>query len=632
MLDALRRNSSGWVAKILMGLLVVSFAVWGVNDVFTGNSSTEVAEVGGEPISVDQYQRAVESGIREFSQRLGQPLSRAQAHQYGIDSAALAQLIGLSALDIGAKKTGLTTSDDNVARNITSDPSLTGTFGKFDRQVFDQTLQQLGVNEKTFIADRRKFLVRQQINDALQAGVRVPTTLLDAISTYQGETRVASYIVVPPEAVGAIADPDEKTLEAYYKKAAIHFTTPETRSFSIMSLNPADLAATITISDEQLKKGYEQRRSEFDVPEKRVVEQIPFSTMEAAKAADTRLKNGEPVEKIVGELGLEMKDVDLGAVTHQQMISPAVADAAFALKVGAYSEPVQGPLGPVILHVTVISPGVPSTFEGVKDKLRSILANDAARNEVYDVQNNIEDARAGGSALEDIASKYNLKLVKFSGVTAEGLDLDNKKPDGLPDYKDLITTVFASAQGEQTLPGDTGIGGYYWVRVDDVTPSALKPLKDVRAKVIDLWKTETRKAKLEELAQSLVERGNKGEAIDRIAASLGRTALTSPDIKRSSQSDTFSRLAVTRLFAQPEGKFSYGPVGFGQSLLVMQVKEINDPKPDASSEEYKTAQANLTEGLQTDLLVSLVTGFEKKLGTTLNTKLLDQLTKTDTGQ
>lgn len=632
MLDALRRNSSGWVAKIMMGLLVISFAVWGVNDVFTGNSSAAVAEVGGEPISVDQYQRAVENEIRNFSQRLGQPLSREQAHQYGIDSAALAQLIGLAALDIGANKTGLVTSDDTVARNITSDPSLTGTFGKFDRQVFDQTLQQMGVKEKAFIADRRKFLVRKQLNDALQAGVEVPTTLLDAISTYQGETRVASYIIVPQDAVGAIADPDDETLEAYYKKASIHFTTPETRSFSIMTLNPTDLAATITVSDEQLKKGYEQRRGEFDVAEKRVVDQIPFSTMEAAKTADARLKKGEPVEKIVGELGLQMHDVELGEVTREQMISPALADAAFALKVGDYSEPVQGPLGPVILHVTVVAPGVPSTFEGVKDKLRTILASDAARSEVYDVQNNIEDARAGGSALEDIASKNGLKMTKFSGVTAEGLDLNNKKPDGLPDYKDLITTVFASSQGDQVPPGDTGLGGYYWVRVDDVTPSALKPLKDVRAEVVDLWKTETRKAKLEELAQSLVDRGNKGEAISKMAASLGRTALTSPDIKRSSQSDTFSRLAVTRLFAQAQGKYAYGPVGFGQSLLVMQVKQINDPKPDVASEEYKTAQANLTEGLQTDLLVSLVTGYEKKLGTKLNTRLLDQLTKTDTGQ
>ncbi|MCE9651442.1 MAG: SurA N-terminal domain-containing protein [Parvibaculum sp.] len=632
MLDTLIRGASGWVAKGLMGLLVVSFAVWGVNDVFRGYSSTSVAEVGGTSISVDQYQRAVENQTREFAQRLGQPLTRAQAHQYGIDSAALSQLIGLAALDEGIKKTGLTASDQTVARNITSDPAMTGTFGKFDRQGFDQRLQQMGITEKSFIEDRRKFLARTQLNDALQAGIKVPATLLDAISTYQGETRVASYIILPPEAVGTIADPDDKALQAYYEKAAIHFTTPETRDFSVLTLNPADLAATVTISDEQLETAYEQRRAEFDVPEKRKVQQIPFSTMDAAKDGDARLKKGEPVEKIVGELGLEMKDVDLGQVTRAQMISPAIADAAFALKTGEYSEPVQGPLGPVILHVTDVSAAKPSSFDAVKDRLREMMASESARNEVYNVQNDIEDARAGGAALEDIAAKNNLKIVKFNGVTAEGLTADGKKPDGLPDYKDLLSSVFENQQGDQIPPGDTGEGGYYWVRVDNVSAAALKPLKEVRPEVVKLWKTETRKAKLDELAQALVARGTKGEAIDKIASSVGRTALISPDIKRGSSSDTFSRLAVTRLFAVPQGGFTYGPVGFGDSLIVLQAKEINDPKPDVSSEAYKSAETNIADALEADLLVTLVVGYEKQLGTKVNTRLLDQLVKADSGQ
>jgi peptidyl-prolyl cis-trans isomerase D len=128
MLDSLRRGASGWTAKIMMGFLVLSFAVWGINDVFTGNSQTDVAEVGGEPISLVQYERALENQTREFSQRLGTPLTRQQAHQYGIDSAALAQLIGLTAMDLGARKAGLAVSDETVARNITSDPALAGTF------------------------------------------------------------------------------------------------------------------------------------------------------------------------------------------------------------------------------------------------------------------------------------------------------------------------------------------------------------------------------------------------------------------------------------------------------------------------------------------------------------------------
>ncbi|HEX7777387.1 MAG TPA: peptidyl-prolyl cis-trans isomerase [Parvibaculum sp.] len=632
MLDALRRGASGLIAKALMGLLVVSFAVWGIADIFRGYSSDTVATVGSEKVTLAAFQREVSNETKDFSQRIGMPLTPQQAREFGIDKRALSQLIGLAALDAGINNAGMAIGDDALAQNIMSDPQLMGPLGRFDRATLLQTLQQIGVSEKQFLADRRRFLKRQQFSATMALGMEAPTTLVDAITTYQDETRDAAYMILPPDAVGAIADPDEKTLDAYYQKAAVHFTRPETRDFSIMTLEPGDLTSSISVSEDDLKKTYEQRRDEFDVPEKRAVEQIPFATIEAAKAAEQRLKKGEAIDKIVGELGLEMKDVDLGTVARTQMISPAVADAAFALKKGEFSDPVQGPLGPVILHVTAITPGVPSTYEGVKDKLKAMMVNDQARSEVYNVQNSIEDARAGGSSLEDIAAKNNLKIVKFSGVTKEGQTADRKPIPTLPQFKDLLDTIYKSEPGDQIPPGDTGDGGYYWVRIDGVTAPELKPLKDVRTDVVALWKTEKRKADLDAMAQSLVARGNKGEAFDKIAAGLGRTVLSTPDIKRSSQSDTFSRIAVARLFAAPKGGFAYGPVGFGDSLIIMQVKDIDDGKPDANSASYKKLQDDLASSLQNDMLVTYVSGFELQLKPEINIRLLQQAASADSNQ
>lgn len=629
MLETLRKGAGGWVAKVLMGVLVVSFAVWGIADIFRGYSSDEVAKIGKEKITLQQFEREFDAQTKQFSQRLGQPLTREQAKQYGLVSASLTRLIALAALDGGAREMGLAVSDEAVAQNITSDPSLQGPFGKFDRQSFQQALSQAGFSEKGFIADRRNYMVRQQINDVMQIGVDVPTTLLDAISVFQQETRVASYMILPPEAVGTIADPDEKTLVAYHKKAAIHFTVPETRDFSVMVLEPKDVARSIAISEDELKKAYEQRRDEFDVPERRKIDQLPFATADAAKAAVERLRKGESPAKIVEELGLEAKDVSLGLVARSQMISPAVADAAFALKAGEYSDPVKGPLGHVVLHVTEIAPGKASTYEGSKDKLRAQLADEQARSEVYDVQNGIEDARAGGAMLEDIATKNGLKITEFSGVSIKGLTPDGKKPQGLPEFKDFIETVFKSEPGDQIPPGDTGDGGYYWVRIDDVKPQQLQPLEKVRDKVVNLWKSEKRKADLDVLAQKLVERGNKGESFEKIADELNRTVLVSPKIKRASQSDTFSRTAVTRLFAVPKGGFVYGPVGYGESLLIMQVKEVNNPKPDPQSSDYKNLHDDLLDALQTDMISTTVVGLEKSLGVELNVPLLQRATSTD---
>jgi peptidyl-prolyl cis-trans isomerase D len=253
------------------------------------------------------------------------------------------------------------------------------------------------------------------------------------------------------------------------------------------------------------------------------------------------------------------------------------------------------------------------------------MASEKAHDEIYDVQNNIEDARAGGMNLKEAAEKYDVPITTFKGVTEAGRDLDGNEPANLPDYKDLMKTVFENGQGDQIPPSDSDKGGYYWVSVDKVTPAKLQPLKDVRQKVIDLWKTETRKAKLQEMALDLASRGDKGESIDKLAASIGRAALDMPGIKRASQSDTFSRLSVSRLFALPKGGFTSGPVGFGDSMLVMQVKSINDPKIDPKSKEFTDTQSQLQAALSNDMLVSLVGGWERELGTKLNTELLNRL-------
>ncbi|MGV8996242.1 MAG: SurA N-terminal domain-containing protein [Parvibaculaceae bacterium] len=633
MLDTIREASRGWVVKGLMGLLVLSFGVWGINDVFTGSSSTDVAEVGGQPITIDRFQLALDQKMQDLSQRSGQQLTRVDAHKYGLDVQVLSELVGLTAFDIGAKKEGLTVSDNAVAQNITNDPSFTGTFGKFDKQGFDQSLQRMGLTEKKFIDDRRKYLVRLQLNDAMEAGVAVPQTMVDAISAYQYETRRVSYFVLPRSAVGDIAAPDEATLDAYYKKAAIHFTDPETRDFTVMVLTPDALAKDMVISDADLKTAYEARRAEFDRAEHRDVEQIPFATEDAAKAADARLRKGESVEVIVKELGLEMGDVALGNVTKAEMLSPALGDAAFALKAGEYSEPVKGPLGFAILHVTTITTATTSTFEGSKARLKQMMADEKAHNDIYDVQNAIEDERAGGMALDEVAQKNNLKALKFKGITAAGADLSGSKPLDLPAYKDLLKSVYENQAGDLVPPGDTGEGGYYWVQIDNVTQPKLKPLADVKADVVKLWTDETRKAKQAELAQSLVDRGTKGESIDKLAASAGgRAVLLSPVIERSGQSETFSRLAVTRIFALPKGGFTFGPAGFGDSMLVMQVESIFAPEHDATSDAYKAVDKGLTDALTNDMLTTMVAAYERQLGTEINVQLLNKLAAAEGGQ
>lgn len=631
MLDTLRKGASGWVAKVLIGLLAISFGVWGIADIFTGFGGDTVATVGDEKIDSPTFQRELRNEMNEFSQRIGRPLTLDEARQFGIDRASLSRLVSLAALDGAAEGLGLATGDEAVGRNIMTDQQLQGPFGRFDRELFRQSLQQNGISEERFVEQRRKFMERTQLIDAIQIGVAAPDTLIGAVARFQEETRVAGYVILPPSLVGDIPDPDEETVKSFYEAGASAFTLPETRDFTVMVIEPSDITHTMAISDETLEAAYEQRRGEYDVPERREVLQITFGSEEEAKAALEKLRGGEKVETILEGLTLTMKDVDLGKVSREEMLSPALAEAAFALESGAWSEPTQGPLGWSILRAGNIEAAKPSSFDEVKEDLRASLELEMARDQIYDIQNAIEDARAGGESLADIAKRYDLELRRISGVTQDGKTRDGQPVD-LPDLPDLLQTVYENQAGDQVPPLDSGKDGYYWVQIDSVTAAEVRPLEDVRGELIGIWKEKKRSAELEALAQKLAERGNKGESFDTIAGDYGRSVLTTPGIQRYAESDTFSRTAVSKLFATPQDGFTYGPVGLGDSLLLMQVKEIREPAVDSASEKYRTAQDNIRDSLQADMIQTILVGYQQELGVEVNNTLLQQLTATDTGQ
>ncbi|MBX3487800.1 MAG: SurA N-terminal domain-containing protein [Parvibaculum sp.] len=630
MLDAMRRNASGWVAKVLIGLLVASFAVWGINDIFTGFGGDTVATVGDEKVDAIAFQRELRAEMNQFGQRLGQPVTLEMAQRFGIDRMALSRLMSLAALDGATRQMGLTVGDDTVGNDIVTDPALQSAFGTFDRDLFRQALQNQGITEERFVEQRRKYLARRQLIDVIDSGVAVPDTMIAAVGNYQEQSRTVGYVILPPSLVADVGEPDEETVQSVYQAGASAFTLPETRDFSIMVLEPEDITHTVTIDDDELAIAFEQRRGDYDKPERRDVVQIPFGTEAAAREAHEKLVSGTPVSEIVAGLGLTAADVESGMLSRDRFLSDEVAAAAFATAKGAFSEPVRGPLGWVVVQVRDIEPETRVEFETVKDELRAALELELARDQVYDIQNAIEDARAGGASLEDVARTNNLTVRQIASVTANGKTRNGDDVE-LPDLPNLLRNVYETEIGDAAPPQHTD-DGYYWVQVDAIDPPHLKPLEEVRDEVVTLWRQQKRDAALIELAETLAARANKGESFETIAGELGRAVLTAPGMKRNLQSDTFSRQAVAKAFATGEGRVTWGPVGLGEGLVLMHIREVHDLELDPASDAYARARENVLDSIKADLIQTFVAGYQEELGYNVNTVLLRQLTATDTGQ
>ncbi|TIR93776.1 SurA N-terminal domain-containing protein, partial [Mesorhizobium sp.] len=360
MLGILRSAAGTWVAKALLSLLVVSFAVWGISGRLSGSLAGHhsVITAGGTTVSINEYRLAYDRQINLLSQQYGQRITHEQAKLLGLDNQVLAQLVSGAVLDEQARKLGLGLSKDRLAELTREDPAFKGPGGQFDRRTFEYLLSQIGMRPEDYLKNRSQVAVRQQIVEAISDGLKAPQTFLKAVALYRGEDRTIDYLVLPKTLVQPIEAPSDSALKTYFEANKKNYAAPEYRKFSYIRLEPQDIMDPTAVTDQQVADDYNKNKARYTTPEMRTIEQLVFKTPDAAKAAFDSLKAGATFDKIVTAEGKTQADTVLGTLAKDKIADKAVADAAFSLNVNEVSPVVQGAFGPVLLRVTEIKPQV----------------------------------------------------------------------------------------------------------------------------------------------------------------------------------------------------------------------------------------------------------------------------------
>ncbi|MHA1159123.1 MAG: SurA N-terminal domain-containing protein, partial [Alphaproteobacteria bacterium] len=196
MLSSLKQFASSWVSQLLLVLLVLSFAVWGIADIFTGFGASAVATVGKSEVTLLDYQRRYGESVQILQRRLGTALTQQQAAQFGIPGQVLSILVSEATLDNEGQEMGLGLSSETLSRLITSDPQLMGPSGVYSEGYLRQLVGQRGYNLDDFVVSRRQQYVRNQITDAFAGGLAVPETYMRAFTEFRDEQRTIDYALI----------------------------------------------------------------------------------------------------------------------------------------------------------------------------------------------------------------------------------------------------------------------------------------------------------------------------------------------------------------------------------------------------------------------------------------------------
>ena len=559
-----------------------------------------------------------------MSSSAGHSLSLQEARETGLEKRVLERLIGGAALDNHAKSLHLGVSNEALLEAIKKDPAFVDATGNFNPIALQQALRTLDMSEQGFIAKEREQDLRRQLLSTIGRTATTPEVFLTAFNNYNNETRSLRYVTVPKTAAGSVPEPTESDLKSYYDNHHAKFTQEELRKIGVIAVTPETVKDKVQITEDDLKAAFEKDKATLGTPERRKVQQISFPDKAAADAAYQKIQSGTDLLAIAKEQGLSESDIDLGLLKQTEMADAAIADAAFKLEKDKVSEPITGQLGKTaLLRVTAIEPGKVLTYDEAKPELEKKILKDRAQAAIFDLHDRIEDERASGTQLSEVADKLKLNYQVFDQVDRHG-----QAPDGtavtLQQKNDLLNAAFTTDVGVENDPLDEKDEGLVWYEVLGVTPLQLKPMDQVKEDLKKDWLVDEERSRLAKYTEDLVKSLSGGKPLEDVAKDLNGQVLVTEPLKRNGMTVNVLPNAVLQAFSLPQGGYGSAPSGVDEGRIVFQVDKVTPPPPleAPSQEQLKHRLANF---IGEDIIGEYFSALEDRYGVSVNQQALAKL-------
>jgi peptidyl-prolyl cis-trans isomerase D len=625
----MRKASSNWLGKIItatvMGVLIISFGVWGIADIFRGFGQSTLAKVGRTEISAEQFRLIYTDRLQQLGRQFRRPISSEQARALGLDRQVLQQTIAETTLDEDARRLGLGQSNEEALKMIMGDPSFKGVNGAFDPQRFQGALRQLGYSEQRFLAEQRRISLRRQIAGSIAAGFEPPKVQLEALARFQSEQRSIEYVKLGAAQAGTIDPPSPEALASYFDERKTLFRAPEYRKISFVAITPEEIGKWEDVSDEDAKKAFEQRRDKLGTPERREVQQIMFPNADEAAAARSRIASGTSFEDVAKERGLGQTDIELGLIAKSAIGDPAIADAAFSMQSGEVSQPAQGKFGVALVKVGKIEPGAEPAYESYAPQIKHDIASERARAKVGELRDKMEDERGGGASVVEAAQKLGLTAVTVDAVDRSGRMPDGQQASNIPRGLDVVSQAFNSDVGvdNDSIPYN---GGYVWYDVIGVTPSRERALDEVKDQVEARWRDDQISSRLRDKANDMVQKLDQDGKLADEAAQAGSRVETATGLKRDASQPGLPSGLVAAAFRTAKDAAGQTPDTAAHGWVVFRVTDIAVPAVDLASDDMKRLKETVERTQVDELLAQYVTKLESEIGTSINETAFAQAT------
>lgn len=605
MLETMRNHAQGWLAKLILGGIALSFVLWGVTDYFLGGGPDPIAEVDGKPISNVEYNQIYERQKNAYRQMFGKNYSSDLMESLNLKENTLQTLVNRHIMLSLAKDLGLVAPEQVVLSNVQANPAFQSASG-FDPQRYQILTRNMGFGSaKDYENDIRLTIMVDALQKAVSGSARVSEREVREMFNRQYEQRVLEAIIVDPDTMLSKVTVDESEAQAWYEGHRENYRSPLRSSINIVDISPEELGVDISVDEADIRSSYENRENEFSVPEERKASHILVKVAsdaselmramgrEKIEAVQLRLNAGEDFATVAKEESDDASAANGGSLGwfRQDAMVSAFGQAAFSMSKGDISDIVESQFGYHIIFLEDIREEKIKSFAEVKDSLRDDLIKARAAEEAYKLSQDLDEALGMEDTLKAAAESLNLKMQSIGP-----LSMDEAIAQPMLADAGLRAKAFSTMPGQAIEIVETAKGHFVAFEIIERIEPEIMEFASVAAKALEDAKRDAAMKQARQLAESIRQAGDK--SIDVLAQEFGQAKFISKPVRSSGEGDDAGWLTVDVLspaFNVDKGAWVEQTIKVPQGFAVVRVADVIV----ASEEEFNSRKAEITKQAET---------------------------------
>lgn len=512
-MELFRRLTSNFFFKIILGIVALSFVLFGISGFILGGGQNWVAKIGDSTISLQKFRQALQSNKRLVLANTNSQAARNFVESPQFKSNVLNKLVAQNLAEKLKEEMGVDASKELILRSIARDPNFKNEKGKFDRVKFRRFLSHNGFDEEGYVNDIATNIVSAMTIQTLTMSAPIIKENIVKKANFDGEKRYADVAKISLKNVARVAAPKSAEIEEYYNENRQEYAVGEFRNISYIKFSKKDFAKDYRVTQKEILAKYEANKDSYMTDETRDFYHLSFEDKKEVQDFLKELGNVENNKNLKADFaalakkvkGKKLSKIKLDGVSNKDLL-PEIIEKIFKLEIGELSKPVKSSLGHHLFLLNKINAPKTIGFAKIKKQIREDLTKEKKEKVLQEKIAKIDDYLLTSNSLKDVAKKFGLHYPRSLTIDAKGNNKKNRDAGfdkSLPDFaknafslkEGSVSKIYYSADSED----------FYALKVNDIEPPYVKPLKEVRSKVVKAIKAEKRKEELRKLANKIAD-------------------------------------------------------------------------------------------------------------------------------